>query len=249
MPAPEFLDTNVLVYAYDPGDPHKQRIAQGLVRRALTGDILVRHRCWRNLRPPFCTRWQPAARPGDVAAVLDALGPIGVVVPDADVVRRAVEVRAEYGVHFYDGMIVAAAERGGCGADLVGGSERGPRVLRNCCGEPLPLIDTNKNLDTAYRRFLKEREPLKKEEAPWRRHSCLPRPDSSGRFLDVPPLNSPWASSRRDPRPVAQPAPSGSPVRGRGSLGIPASVRLQDPRRLPREGYPSRFHREHPRLR
>jgi predicted nucleic acid-binding protein len=47
--------------------------------------------------------------------VLNALGPIGVVVPDADIVRRAVDVRAKYGVHFYDGMIVAAAERGGCG--------------------------------------------------------------------------------------------------------------------------------------
>jgi len=45
---------------------------------------------------------------------LDALGPIGVVIPDADLVRRAVEVRAAYGIHFYDGMIVAAAERGGC---------------------------------------------------------------------------------------------------------------------------------------
>jgi predicted nucleic acid-binding protein len=41
MPAPEFLDTNVLVYAYDPGDSRKQRIAQDLVRRALAGDILA----------------------------------------------------------------------------------------------------------------------------------------------------------------------------------------------------------------
>jgi predicted nucleic acid-binding protein len=29
-------------------------------------------------------------------------------------VRRAVEVRATYGLHFYDGMMVAAAERAGC---------------------------------------------------------------------------------------------------------------------------------------
>ena len=53
-------------------------------------------------------------RPEDVAAVLDALGPIGVVAADADVVRRAVDVCAAYDVHFHDGMIVAAAERGGC---------------------------------------------------------------------------------------------------------------------------------------
>jgi len=36
------------------------------------------------------------------------------VTPDADIVRRAVEIHAEYGVHFYDGKIVAAAERSGC---------------------------------------------------------------------------------------------------------------------------------------
>lgn len=48
MPAPEFLDTNVLVYTYDPGDVRKRHIAQDLVRRAVAGD-----------------------------PVLDALGPIG----------------------------------------------------------------------------------------------------------------------------------------------------------------------------
>jgi predicted nucleic acid-binding protein len=36
------------------------------------------------------------------------------VVPDADLVRRAVESRDTYGIHLYDGMIVAAAECGGC---------------------------------------------------------------------------------------------------------------------------------------
>jgi len=115
MPASEFLDTNVLVYAYDPGDSHKQRVAQDLVRRALAGDILVSTQVLAEFAATLLHKMEPAARAEDVAAVLDALSPIGVVVPDADIVRRAVEVRAEYGVHFYDGMIVAAAERGGCG--------------------------------------------------------------------------------------------------------------------------------------
>ena len=114
MPAREFLDTNVLVYAYDPGDPNKQRIAQDLVRRALAGECLVSTQVLAEFAATLLHKMQPAARPEDVAAVLDALSPVGVVVPDADIVRRAVEVRAEYGVHFYDGMIVAAAERGGC---------------------------------------------------------------------------------------------------------------------------------------
>jgi predicted nucleic acid-binding protein len=56
----------------------------------------------------------PAARPEDVISVLDALGPIRLIASDGSIVRRAVEARASYGLNFYDGMIVAAAERAGC---------------------------------------------------------------------------------------------------------------------------------------
>ena len=45
---------------------------------------------------------------------LDALVSVKMIVPDAEMVRRAVEAHARYGLHFYDGMIVAAAERGAC---------------------------------------------------------------------------------------------------------------------------------------
>jgi predicted nucleic acid-binding protein len=127
MPAPEFLDTNVLVYACDPSDPRKQRVAQQLVRRALAGDIFVSAQALAEFAATLLHKMTPAARPEDVTAVLDALGPIRVVVPDGEIVRRAVEVRGQYGVHFYDGMIVAAAERGGCGRiwseDLNAGQE------------------------------------------------------------------------------------------------------------------------------
>lgn len=127
MPAPEFLDTNVLVYAYDPSDSRKQRVAQDLVRRALAGDLLVSTQVLAEFAATLLYKMSPAARPEDVTAVLDALGPIRVVVPDGEIVRRAVEVRGQYGVHFYDGMIVAAAERGGCGriwsGDLNAGQE------------------------------------------------------------------------------------------------------------------------------
>jgi len=115
MHAPEFLDTNVLVYAYDPSDPRKQRAAQDLVRRALAGEIIVSTQVLAEFAATLLHKMTPAAPPDDVMAVLDALGPIRAIVPDGDIVRRAVEVRAKYGVHFYDGMIVAAAERGGCG--------------------------------------------------------------------------------------------------------------------------------------
>jgi len=114
MPAPEFLDTNILVLAYDSGDRRKQRIAQELVKRALEGGMVVSTQVLAELAVTLLHKMAPPARPEEVAAVLDALGPIRAIVPDGDTVRRAVDAHAQYGVHFYDGMIVAAAERGGC---------------------------------------------------------------------------------------------------------------------------------------
>ena len=114
MPAPEFLDTNVLVYAYDVGDSRKQEIAQDIVRRALGGDVVVSSQVLGEFAATLLHKLSPAANPADVAAILDVFAPIKLVPTDGDTVRRAIEVRARYGIHFYDGMIVAAAERGGC---------------------------------------------------------------------------------------------------------------------------------------
>ena len=50
----------------------------------------------------------------DIRLRYSYLAPIPLITPDSDIVRRAVEARAAYGIHFYDGMVVAAAERGGC---------------------------------------------------------------------------------------------------------------------------------------
>ena len=114
MPAPEFLDSNVLVYAYDPTDKQKQNAARDLVRRALAGEILISTQVLAEFCAVLLHKMSPPAAAKNVAAVLDALGPIRVIQPDAGMVRRAVEARAKYGLHFYDGMIIAAAERGRC---------------------------------------------------------------------------------------------------------------------------------------
>jgi predicted nucleic acid-binding protein len=108
------LDTNVLVYAYDPSDPRKQEIAQGLVRRAVAGEIAASSQVLGEFAATLLHKITPPAKPEDLMVVLDTLGPINLVPIDGDVILRAVQARAQYGVHFYDGMILAAAERGGC---------------------------------------------------------------------------------------------------------------------------------------
>jgi predicted nucleic acid-binding protein len=114
MPAPDFLDTNILLYAYDPSDRRKQLIAHELVRKALAGQMLVSTQVLSEYAAVLLHKMSPPAPPKHLKVILNALAPIRVILADGDMVRRAVEAHAEYGVRFYDGMIVAAAERGGC---------------------------------------------------------------------------------------------------------------------------------------
>src|SRR5260370_21115664 len=89
MPAPDFLDTNVLVYAYDASSPKKQRVAQDLVRRAVAGEIVISSQVLAEVVATLLHKLSPAASSGDVLALLDALGPIKIVVPDAAMLRRS----------------------------------------------------------------------------------------------------------------------------------------------------------------
>ena len=118
MSGPDFLDTNILVYAYDPSDARKQAIAQTIVVRALAGDGLVSTQVLSEFAVTLLHKLSPPARPDDVAEILDSLSAVKVISLDYGVVRRAVEACSLYGIHFYDGMIVAAAGRGGCGRIL-----------------------------------------------------------------------------------------------------------------------------------
>ena len=114
MPAAEFLDTNVLVYAYDTSDPVKQRVAKELVRRAVAGEFVISAQVLGEFAATLLHKVSPPVAADDLIVALDALAAIKLLSLDGDLIRRAVQVRTSYGLHFYDGMIVAAAERLGC---------------------------------------------------------------------------------------------------------------------------------------
>jgi len=108
------LDTNVLVYAYDPIEPLKQKIAQELVKGALRGQFIISAQVLAEFTSTLLYKVAVRRTADEISALLDILAPIKVIAPDAVMVRRAVEAHAAYGIHFYDGLIVAAAERAGC---------------------------------------------------------------------------------------------------------------------------------------
>jgi predicted nucleic acid-binding protein len=114
MSGADFLDTNVFVYAYQFNDREKQRRAQELVEAAVAGKFVISVQVLSEFASTLLHKASPLATPDAVTVILDKLSPIKLVVSDGELVRRAVEARAAYGIHFYDGMIVAAAERAGC---------------------------------------------------------------------------------------------------------------------------------------
>jgi predicted nucleic acid-binding protein len=114
MSGADFLDTNVFVYAYQVVDRTKQRIAQEFLERAIAGKFVISVQVLSEFASTLLHKAMPPATPNAVTAILDKLSPIKFVLSDNELVRRAVEARSAYGIHFYDGMIVAAAERAGC---------------------------------------------------------------------------------------------------------------------------------------
>lgn len=114
MNGPDFLDTNVFVYAYDPSVARKQLVAQDLVRKAQAGEAVTSAQVLAELASVLLHKLKPAASPEDVISLMDALGSIHSVTSSASLVRRAIQARARYGIHFYDGLVVAAAEAAGC---------------------------------------------------------------------------------------------------------------------------------------
>ncbi|HUR83331.1 MAG TPA: PIN domain-containing protein [Thermoanaerobaculia bacterium] len=112
------VDTNVLVYRYDPRDPRKQKIAADLLRRGITdGSIAIAFqaviefyaavtrplRGFRRLLEP-----QEATRETE-----ELLLQYDVLYPDAHVLRAALRGCATYQLSWFDAQMWAYAETHG----------------------------------------------------------------------------------------------------------------------------------------
>ncbi|MBV9074048.1 MAG: PIN domain-containing protein [Acidobacteria bacterium] len=117
MNGPDFLDTNILVYAYDASSPRKQHLARELLQRGIVGEVVTSTQVLAEFAATLLHKGNSPANPKEVLRILDALSPIKTIATDAQMVARAVEAKDAYAIHFYDAMIIAAAER--CGASRI----------------------------------------------------------------------------------------------------------------------------------
>lgn len=128
-----FVDTNVVVYAFDTAEPEKQRRAVGVLesgeRLVVSTQVLLE--AWWVL-----TRRLASPLPEDAAVeVIDELCRLPVVTTDAELVRRAVAGSRRHGIAVWDALIVEAARSSGCdrvvSEDLQAGQDFDGVVIEN----------------------------------------------------------------------------------------------------------------------
>jgi len=107
-----FLDTNVVVYAFDRADPAKQRVAIEILeagnRLVVSTQVLLE--AWWVL-----TRRLAVPLDEDSASkVISELSALPVVSTDPELVRKAIEAGRRFKVAVWDALIIEAARAAGC---------------------------------------------------------------------------------------------------------------------------------------
>lgn len=111
-----FLDTNILVYSFDPSAPAKQQIARQLIETALSSQMGVISS--QVVQEFLNVSQRKFARPMGVAEARRYLNgvllPLCQHFPSISLYDKALMLREETGYSFYDALIVAAAIEMGC---------------------------------------------------------------------------------------------------------------------------------------
>ena len=109
-----FFDTNILVYAATDDDPRKRDIARELIGHA----IEVNHDgcISTQVLQEFCNMLYKKTKrtKAEIDGMLDYFRELLATDVTIDLVRRAMAVKEEYGLQFYDALIVATAAKLGC---------------------------------------------------------------------------------------------------------------------------------------
>ncbi len=113
MPERALLDTNVLVYAYDPSDPAKRAMAQSLIRQLVDEDRLIvsvqvlnefYRASTRAHRPPSLPHEEAAALVRHIIAAASEVVPL-----TAAVTLRALGGVRDHGMSLWDAVLWASA--------------------------------------------------------------------------------------------------------------------------------------------
>lgn len=117
-PVPEgktFLDTNVVVYAYDAAEPAKQSAAQQLLRDgARSGNVCISAQVLGEVFVVLTRKLPQPLGQGEAVDAVHALSKLEVVEIGVLAVNLALHYALRGGISYWDALIVAAARLGNC---------------------------------------------------------------------------------------------------------------------------------------
>lgn len=105
-----FLDTNVLVYAYDGRDPARQQNAIKLIDSVAGANAVVSTQVLAEFCNVMLSGRGVSMKPADLGVVLEeVLGPMVAHAPDSAFYMRAIRLHEANSLSIYDSLIVQAA--------------------------------------------------------------------------------------------------------------------------------------------
>jgi len=110
-----FWATNILVYAYDTHEPHKQKIAQKLITEGIqqeSAELSVQvlgeffNVVTKHIQNPMSAE--------EARQIISMLSILPVQEIDLSMVGRAIDTHTRYRISYWDALIISAAERANC---------------------------------------------------------------------------------------------------------------------------------------
>lgn len=121
-----FVDTNVLVYAFDDDEPEKQAVARRVLAREDGPALVVSAQVLSEFFVAVTRVRDRRLDPSAAEQVVGELARLPVVAVDAPLVRAAIATSQHHQISYWDALIVEAAATAGCDAllteDLATGS-------------------------------------------------------------------------------------------------------------------------------
>ncbi len=135
MTARSFVDTNVWVYATDRGEPDKRARARELLASGVELDLVVSAQVLGEFFVTVTRKLTPPVPRDRAVRIVDRMSQLPVVPLDARLVSAAIAGSREWGISYWDALIIAAAEAAGCDRilteDLADGATYGSVHVEN----------------------------------------------------------------------------------------------------------------------
>lgn len=111
-----FIDTNIFVYSFDSNNPVKQKISQGLIKKALQGqEGCISFQVIQEFLNVASKKFDPALSSDDRLKYLNTvLSPLCEIFASIDLYRNTIEISQRWKFSFYDSMIITAALQTNC---------------------------------------------------------------------------------------------------------------------------------------